>query len=172
MRLLTPFVILLIFANNTIAQTETKPNPVRIHIYDGPLNLNESKSPLVVVDNYTTKMTRFFINTNNIESINVIKDSSAINKYGEDGRNGVVFIKVKNNCKLLNLEALLNQYNIAEENKQLRICINKTLIKEPSLLVFDTQKIKQVEITTDFKWVTTDEIKNGEKFINIVLAEN
>ncbi len=39
------------------------------------------------------------INPNDIESINVIKDASAINAFGEKGKNGVIVIKLKENPK-------------------------------------------------------------------------
>lgn len=170
MKLFSLSIVLLFFVSNTSAQV--KSSSERIHIYDGPINIDESKAPLVKIDTFTTKISRFFINTNNIESINVLKDSNAIVKYGENAKNGVIIIQPKKNCKLLNLETLLKAYNLSNENKHLRVCVNKTLIKDPQLLLFDSQKVKTVEITTDFKWITTDEIKTGEKFINIVLQEN
>ena len=40
------------------------------------------------------------LNPNNIESISILKDKSAIDLYGEDGKDGVILITLKNNNKL------------------------------------------------------------------------
>lgn len=41
------------------------------------------------------------LNPNDIESITVLKDKSAVNLYGEEGKNGVVIIKLKKSEKEL-----------------------------------------------------------------------
>ena len=46
-----------------------------------------------VIDNSEMKM----INPNDIDNISVFKDKSATEKYGEQGKNGVIFITTKNN---------------------------------------------------------------------------
>jgi bla regulator protein blaR1 len=59
-------------------------------------NSKNDKKPIYVVDGKITSSGDFKnINTNSIESIHVLKGKSAINKYGEKGKNGVIEIKMK-----------------------------------------------------------------------------
>ncbi|MFS4482048.1 M56 family metallopeptidase [Hyunsoonleella sp. 2307UL5-6] len=51
--------------------------------------------PLIVIDGKERKRRLKNINTNDIEKINVLKDKSAIDKYGEKGKNGVIEITTK-----------------------------------------------------------------------------
>ena len=54
------------------------------------------KKPIYIVDGKITTTEDFKnIETENIESISVLKGNSAIDKYGEKGKNGVIEIKMK-----------------------------------------------------------------------------
>jgi len=56
----------------------------------------QGKKPLLIVDGKEMPENTFEkIGSNNIESVTVLKDESAIKKYGEKGKNGVVIIKTK-----------------------------------------------------------------------------
>ena len=56
----------------------------------------DKKQPIYIVDGKTTSPADFKnINTSDIETINVLKGKSAITKYGDKGKNGVILIKMK-----------------------------------------------------------------------------
>ena len=62
------------------------------------LSSNQENAPLYVLDtkNGMKEFTDFSkINPDDIESINVLKDKSATDTYGEKGKNGVIIIKLK-----------------------------------------------------------------------------
>ncbi|MFW0718139.1 hypothetical protein [Pedobacter sp. N23S346] len=60
----------------------------------------KSTEPLIVIDGNIQYLRGLVaassIDPKNIESINILKDISAIGKYGADGNNGVIEIKTKN----------------------------------------------------------------------------
>jgi beta-lactamase regulating signal transducer with metallopeptidase domain len=55
----------------------------------------EQGSPLMILDGRIIESTINVINPNNIESIVILKDSTAIKTYGKKGKNGVIIIKSK-----------------------------------------------------------------------------
>ena len=58
--------------------------------------------PLILVDGKKiTHDEMSKINKNTIESINVLKDAIAVNKYGDEGKNGVILIKLKPFTRML-----------------------------------------------------------------------
>lgn len=58
---------------------------------------SQKKTPLYIVDGKEYDGSLDDINPNNIESISVLKDDSAIKKYGKKGENGVIEIMLKKN---------------------------------------------------------------------------
>jgi TonB family protein len=69
------------------------PPPPGIHILE-----NSGKSPLVVIDGKITEIDIKIIDPKAIESIVVLKDKPAVEKYGEKGKDGVIEITtIKNN---------------------------------------------------------------------------
>jgi len=69
--------------------------PIKYQLTDS----GEEKILLVITDGVETKSTQREAMTNlkmeDIESISILKDSSAISSYGEKGKNGVIIIKKK-----------------------------------------------------------------------------
>ena len=59
------------------------------------INGNEGIKPLHIVNGEEFKGELKELNPDNIESINVLKDEAALNKYGDKGKNGVIEIKLK-----------------------------------------------------------------------------
>lgn len=74
-------------------------NGVMIQFPDSVINFMDkngkvvSNQPLVLVDGIKTKVGS--IDQSNVQSVNVWKDKEAIDKYGEEGKNGVVEITTK-----------------------------------------------------------------------------
>ncbi|MCR5158068.1 MAG: TonB family protein [Prevotella sp.] len=72
-------------------ESQTKPLTI-IHKGDAPAGEN----PLVIIDGKEVSIaTLQTLDNEKIESINVLKDKSAVDVYGEKGKNGVIEIKLK-----------------------------------------------------------------------------
>ncbi|RNC86723.1 MAG: hypothetical protein ED556_04700 [Winogradskyella sp.] len=62
------------------------------------ISTDEGKDPLFILDGKEVSKKEFTkMNPKNIESVTVLKDESAIKKYGKKGKDGVVIIKTKKN---------------------------------------------------------------------------
>jgi TonB-dependent starch-binding outer membrane protein SusC len=72
-------------------------NEIRIR---GTRSINLSNAPLIIVDNMPYSGNLKDINTNDIQSIDVLKDTSATTIYGVNGANGVIIITIKKAKKI------------------------------------------------------------------------
>jgi len=85
--------VIIISSKNVVMDTDTYPKDVG---YDGVMKSATSATPLFIVDGKEVD-DNFKLNSidpKNIESIDILKDQSAIAKYGEKGKNGVVIINL------------------------------------------------------------------------------
>lgn len=134
---------------------------------DGPNRINETKKPLVFVDTFKTDINHLVLDPNKIVSINILKDSTAISKYGDAAKFGVIIITPKTSATFLRVDKIFDNYKLSNEDKKLRICINKTLMRDPQLILIENSEIEYVEVTTDRHWINIEDANSGEKFINI-----
>jgi len=132
-----------------------------------PRAADNTQAPLVFVDTFKTDMNHLVIGPNQIESIHVFKDSVAMAKYGDAGKFGVVLIHPRDDVKLLRVDKIIDKYKVSKDDNNLRICINKTLVQDPKLILIDDSEIEAVEVTTDRHWTNVEDANSGEKFINI-----
>jgi ABC-type transport system involved in Fe-S cluster assembly fused permease/ATPase subunit len=102
-----------------------------------------------------------------IQSIKYAKDSNTAVIYGGNTKYEIVVIKTKPNTALLNISTILSKYNILEGDRKLRVCINKTIISYPKLILIDADAILNVEITTEKNWINAEDANTNERFINI-----
>lgn len=65
----------------------------------GVATVNGSSDPLYVVDGVQVGTSIDFLNPNDVESIEILKDASATAIYGTRGANGVIMITTKNGSK-------------------------------------------------------------------------
>jgi hypothetical protein len=56
--------------------------------------------PLVLVDSFTTDVNYLVLNPQNIESIDILKDSAATSRFGQAGKFGVIFHSSKSRYKV------------------------------------------------------------------------
>ena len=131
----------------------------------GPFN---KINPLVLVDSFKTDISYLVLDPNKIESINILKDSLAISKYGVEAKDGVIIIQPKKNVQFLRIDRILDNNKIKGEDRKLRICINKTLIRETQLILIESSEIEDVQITTDRHWTNSEDANSCERFINII----
>jgi len=128
-------------------------------------------TPLILVDTFRTEMKSMILNVANITSINVLKDSSAISRYGKEGKNGVVQLNSAIATSYVRLDAILDAFHISAEHRNLRVCINKILIERRQLILADLEAIAAVEITTDRLSPYLEDLNSTEKFINIITRD-
>jgi TonB-dependent SusC/RagA subfamily outer membrane receptor len=153
--------IILILGLTVNAQT----NPLS----DRPVRIDNK--PLFLVDNFRTESNYLIIDPNNIESVTILKDSASVAKYGQEGKNGVVIVVPKKIARLLPLQKILDKYSLSQHQNKLKVCINKTLMPTPDLILIDETEIVNVEITTERIWKNTEAPATKEKYINIVVKE-
>ena len=127
-----------------------------------------TRRSLVLVDSFRTDMKYFIVDPQKIESISVYKDSNSLRKFGAIGKNGVIAIQPKPNTTFLQIDRIMNRYNVPAQNKTLRICIDKIVVGEPALILIEESEILDVEITTERYWSNFEDANSGEKFINII----
>ena len=125
-------------------------------------------NPLVLVDSFKTDISYLVLDPNKIESINILKDSLAISKYGVEAKDGVIIIQPKINVQFLRIDRILDNNKIKGEDRKLRICINNNLMKETQLILIESSEIEGVQITTDRHWINSEDANSCERFINII----
>lgn len=77
--------------NNTSSEAGAAPQ-IRVR---GMGSLSASNEPLVVIDGYPTEDGLSFVDMNDVESIEVLKDAASAAIYGSRGANGVILITTK-----------------------------------------------------------------------------
>lgn len=130
------------------------------------------EQPLIIVDSIESDFYNMRIKPERIESINVLKDSASVAIYGEKGKYGVVIIRPKKGTELLRYPALLTQYNIPEQQFQLKLAIDNILVRDPGKLVIDRNDIQKVDVITDILWNTPQNAGPEEKYINIEMKKD
>lgn len=152
--------VLVLHLNSVSGQTRI--------VLDGPNRIDTTKMPLIFVDTFRTDMKHVVLDPENIQSINIFKDSASVSKFGDAGKYGVIMIYTKPNTTFLRVDKILNEYKLSDKDKKLRICINKTLMTNPQLILIEKSEIETVEITTERHWINTEDANSGERFVNIV----
>ena len=84
-------------AGVNIASGSGQPGSKPSVIIRGISTINGSSDPLYVIDGFPSNSDSFAaLNPNDIESLSILKDASAISEYGSRGSNGVILITTKN----------------------------------------------------------------------------
>ncbi len=79
-----------------VSSSDGQPGAMQNIIIRGPGSLSQDPSPLYIVDGYPVEdFDASSLNTNEIETINVLKDASSAAIYGSRGSNGVIIIETK-----------------------------------------------------------------------------
>lgn len=129
------------------------------------------EEPLVLVNDTETDLKHLVLNPGNIEKLHVLKDSSVVATYGDKARHGVLLIVLKPKITLSKLDAVLNQFNIAEPDRKLKVCIDKILVKDTAKILVDPSEVSRIEITTERVLNYSFEEYTGEKYINIITRQ-
>lgn len=131
--------------------------------------IDADKQPLVLVDSIEANLNELWVNPDDIKSIDILKDSTAVAKYGEKAKNGVIIIRTKPTTELIKLSDIITQYEMSIKDKNLKVCKDKILVQNPDNILVSKSDIARVEIITDNYWQTPLIAGPEEKFINIVM---
>jgi len=93
-----------------MSQTSSKPGSTMQIRIRGTRSLNASNDPLIVLDGIPFAGTISDISTDNIKSIDILKDASATAIYGSRGANGVILVTTNKGQKGLKAQATYNGY--------------------------------------------------------------
>ena len=104
--------------------------------------------PLVVVDDLETDMESMSLDPNNIESITILKNGSAMEKYGEKGKEGVILIKTKPGTQFYKITDFVD--TVKDLNKTVtRIELNGKLLPDVNKLLIDKTAFTNSKVTTE-----------------------
>ncbi|NML69396.1 SusC/RagA family TonB-linked outer membrane protein [Chryseobacterium sp. RP-3-3] len=148
----------------TIASNSGSPGSAKIDlVIRGISSLSADTEPLVIIDGVPTGTNQFRnLNSEDIESISILRDAAATSIYGNRGANGVLLVRTKGgkfNSKLkLSYSAMTgvsimpkNKYNIADSHELLKIQKNGGTSLLGSTLT--DQQIADYEVNTDWEKV-------------------
>ncbi|MFA4867331.1 MAG: TonB-dependent receptor [Pedobacter sp.] len=83
-------------AGVSVSSSDGQPGAMQNIVIRGPGSLSQDPSPLYVIDGYPVEnFDPSSLNTNEIETINILKDASSAAIYGSRGANGIVIIETK-----------------------------------------------------------------------------
>jgi len=99
------------------------------------------------------------INPNNISSINQYKDTAHTKRYGERAKNGIAFVVLKKQVKLLTFDQLLTGFHINDPYKSLPLYVDSALFYDPAHLCLEVNQIRFMRIDI--------EEGTGMKYINL-----
>lgn len=123
--------------------------------------------PLYVVDNIVEVPTYKLSSVlpDNIQKIDVLKDETAIAKYGEKGKNGVVEITTKKNAPLALQEIKVSGYQV-----QMGPSFSVGRILGTRAVADEFKKQTEIKITEGYKFESADVYFSGEGFKNVVMV--
>ncbi len=125
--------------------------------------------PMVIVVDYRTLTNNMVIDKDKLQLVRVLEDSIGEREFGDSGRNGVILFKTIGKLELLRVNEIARIFGLKEEDKNLRICINKTVMRNPEMILIQKDKIKAVQVTKEHNWIDVSELNSNEKFINILV---
>ncbi|UMB60439.1 hypothetical protein MHL31_15325 [Lutibacter sp. A80] len=137
--------------------------------------INEKEKPLVFVNGKETSYENIEkISPENIKSISVLKDDSAIKKYGEKAKKGVIEITTKENYSVtINVdekEISTNLNRITDDNKPL-VLVNGKEISTEEMKNLDPDTIKSMNVIKNQNTIKKYGEKGKNGVIEITLKE-
>jgi hypothetical protein len=130
--------------------------------------MDVANSPIVWIDSMKTDVAHLVMDKAGIDSIYILKDSVVNKKYSHVMARGSLIIVPKPTVELVRLPALLERLGVPANDRNLRVCINKTLVRYPTLLLIQPDQIKTIEVTTERHWTYPEEANSKELFLNFI----
>lgn len=153
------------FCNCLVNAQQQKPAVIQTIFLDDP------RSPVVWIDSMQTDMNHLVIDKSSIDSISILKDSLVSSHYGHMITRGSLIIVPKPSVELIRWPALLERLGVPAADRKLRVCINKTLVRQPAYLLIQPDFVKTIEITTERHWLYTEDANSKELFLNIITKD-
>jgi len=154
-------LLCLIISSNTIAQNTLTTDTLS--------ETSLKHKVLIVIDTTTTLgVDELIFNISKIDTFVILKPDSSVLLYGVKAKDGAIIIKAKGAIKFVRLNDILNKFNIKKEDRSLQVCINHSIVEDPSNILADDDEVVGVEITTEINWRYYDPGIRKEKFINII----
>jgi len=135
----------------TIIQASGKPNGNFSMQIRGATSISSSNNPLYVVDGMPTDDISF-INSSDIESMQILKDASSCAIYGARAANGVVLISTKKGQAGKPVVTLKSTYGISNVTKKLDVLNTKQLVE----LINDERLNAGLPLATSLDTMKTD----------------
>jgi hypothetical protein len=127
--------------------------------------------PLLVVNGFETDMESVSVDPNNIETINVLKNRSAVEKYGEKAKEGVILITTKQGTQFYTISDFVDpSKNLNSSVKKVQL--NGKLLPDMKKLLIDKTALPATVVSADGGTVSNCSIApEGILVINTKFAE-
>ncbi|WP_181306684.1 hypothetical protein [Rufibacter sp. XAAS-G3-1] len=130
-----------------------------------------SHEPLLLLGSQKTDFASMVVDPKEIKVVKAYKDSAILANMGYEARHGVLLIELKSKKPLLNLEHVLDYFEVPPTQRQLRVLLNRQPVNESRFLA-DVKRIVKIEVITLDKIspyrISWDE---NEQFLNIVTVQ-
>ncbi|KAA3440660.1 hypothetical protein [Rufibacter hautae] len=127
--------------------------------------------PLLLLGSQETDYASLVVDPKEIVIVKAYRDSAILASMGPAASSGVYLIKLKNKKTLLKLEDVLDYFQVPQEQRHLRILLNKQPLNRSRFLA-DVKRIIKIDVMTQDKIslyrLSWDE---NEQFLNIVTVQ-
>lgn len=82
----------------------------------------------------------------NIESIEVLKNKNATDKFGDKAKEGAILIKAQPTAAWATIQDIYAQFRIPAAQQNLKVVINNQLVKDTSLILANLDQVEKVEV--------------------------
>jgi len=120
--------------------------------------------PLVLVNGFETDIESVSVDPNNIDEINVLKNTSAVNKFGDKGKEGAIVITLKPGTQLYTISDFVDPSK--DLNKKVKkVQLNGKILVDFNKLLIDKTALTKSTIAADEKSVNDCALDSEETLI-------
>lgn len=155
-----------------IVRTNGNPGSAPTIRIRGNRSINASNNPLYVIDGIPTDVSINDFNPNDIESMEVLKDASAVAIYGSRGANGVILITTKKGKEGKAVISYDGYYGIKKAKKNLNL-MNGEQFAQYSRVARGIDANDASKDNTFFSTLESDNLKNGVEtdWLDLILSD-
>ena len=155
-----------------IVRTNGNPGSAPTIRIRGNRSINASNNPLYVIDGIPTDVSINDFNPNDIESMEVLKDASAVAIYGSRGANGVILITTKKGKEGKAVISYDGYYGIKKAQKNLNL-MNGEQFAQYSRVARGIAANDASKDNTFFSTLESDNLKNGVEtdWLDLILRD-
>ncbi len=155
-----------------IVRTNGNPGSAPTIRIRGNRSINASNNPLYVIDGIPTDVSINDFNPNDIESMEVLKDASAVAIYGSRGANGVILITTKKGKEGKAVISYDGYYGIKKAKKNLNL-MNGAQFAQYSRVARGIDANDVSKDNTFFSTLESDNLKNGVEtdWLDLILRD-